>query len=103
MVYGPQGPQPVSIIVTNQVYADHYLDAALGLTLAVGLPGATDRGFYMIAVNRARTRSLSGLLRRVVRSTVQKRSRDALRQVLAGAKRSVESGSHKAGSDLPVK
>ena len=80
------------LIATNQVYADHYLDAALGLTVAIDA-GVGD-GFYMVAVNRARTRSLSGFLRRFVRGTVQGRSRDAMRKVLTATRSALE-------SDLP--
>lgn len=83
--------QPVEdavLITTNQVYADHYLDAALGLTVAVD---AHDQGFYMIAVNRARTRSLSGFLRRFVRGTVQGRSREAMRRILTATRAGLES------------
>ena len=47
-------------------------------------------GFYMISISRARTRSLSGVLRSLVRSTVQNRSRDALRKILASTKASLE-------------
>ena len=86
-------PTPYAVLIaTNQVYADHYLDAALGLTVAVDT-GASD-GFYMIAVNRARTRSLSGFLRRFARGTVQGRSRDAMRKVLTATRAALE-------SDLP--
>lgn len=86
---GPSGV-PAALIATNQVYADHYLDAALGVTLAIDASDARGEAFYMVAVNRARTRSLSGLLRRVVRATVQGRSRDALRNILTAAKAAVE-------------
>ena len=82
------------LIATNQVYADHYLDAALGLTIAVDAGDASHEGFYMIAVNRARTRSLSGFLRRLVRGTVQGRSREAMRKILTATRSAVE-------SDLP--
>jgi len=55
---------------------------------------ASDAGakptFYMVSVSRARTRSLGGLLRSFVRSTVQNRSRDALRKILASTKASLE-------------
>ena len=55
---------------------------------------ASDAGgkpaFYMVSVSRARTRSLGGLLRSFVRSTVQNRSRDALRKILASTKTSLE-------------
>lgn len=82
------------VIATNQVYADHYLDAALGLTVAIDVGDGAGEGFYMIAVNRARTRSLSGFLRRFVRGTVQGRSRDAMRKILTATRSALE-------SDLP--
>lgn len=82
------------LIATNQVYADHYLDAALGLTVAVDAGDAPGEAFYMIAMNRARTRSLSGFLRRLVRGTVQGRSRDAMRKILTATRSAIE-------SDLP--
>jgi hypothetical protein len=82
------GSNLAAIIVTNQVYADHYLDAALSVTLA--LADGSGRGFYMIAVNRARTRSLTGILRRFARSTVQNRSRDGLRKILTNTKTAIE-------------
>jgi hypothetical protein len=77
---------PATIIAINQVYADHYLDAALTVTL--GLDAGRD--FYMISVSRARTRSLSGFMRRLARSTVQSRSREAMRRTLASTKTAIE-------------
>jgi hypothetical protein len=85
-IYRSRGEPTTAIIATNQVYADHYLDAALGVTIAID----SGRDFYMIAMNRARTRSLSGLLRRFVRSTVQSRSREAMRKVLLTTKVAIE-------------
>jgi signal peptidase I len=99
VVYAPGG-SPAILVATNQVYADHYLDAALGVTLAIDAPGGGRRAFYMVVVNRARTRSLSGLLRRMIRGTVQGRSRDALRKILIGTKSALESRSP-AGSVTP--
>ena len=91
------GATPATLIATNQVYADHYLDAALTVTMAVepaGQPPASTaqaRDFYVISVSRARTRSLSGLLRRFARSTAQSRSRETMRKILASAKAAIES------------
>jgi hypothetical protein len=85
----PDTTHPV-LVATAQVYADHYLDAALGVTLALDASDSRGRAFYMIAVNRARTRSLSSLLRRMVRGTVQSRSRDAMRRILTAAKTGLE-------------
>lgn len=59
--------------------------------MALDVPDEHGEGFYMIAVNRARTRSLTGFLRSMVRSTVQGRSRDAMRRILSATKAALES------------
>jgi hypothetical protein len=78
-----------ALIATKQIYATHYFDAALGLTLVFDDGSG---GFYMVCVNRARTRSLSSFMRRLVRSTVQRRSREALEHVLRSTKTALEQG-----------
>lgn len=104
MLYSPapdgQPRRPV-LIATKQLYAAHYLDAALGITMALD----TDRGaslqdtsapdgsvqeFYFIQVTRARTRSLSGFFRTIVRSTVLGRSRDLMDKTLRVTKQALE-------------
>jgi len=91
VIYETRGGPSAVLVATNQVYADHYLDAALGVTLALEAPesGGT-RGFHMISVNRARTRSLSGPLRALIRGKVQSRSRDAMQKVLVATKSALE-------------
>jgi hypothetical protein len=90
-IYRTTGTPHAVLIATNQIYANHYLDASLMLTMTVDAAGSDGRpAFYMISVSRARTRSLSGFLRSFVRSTVQGRSRDALRKILASTKTSLE-------------
>ena len=90
-IYRPSGMSHAVLVATNQIYADHYLDAGLTLTMAVDASAADGKpGFYMISVSHARTRSLSGMLRSFVRSTVQNRSRDALRKILASTKANLE-------------
>lgn len=87
VIYSSTPPAtPVTILAINQVYADHYLDAALTVTLAL----EAGRDFYMISMSRARTRSLSGFLRRFARSAVQGRGRDAMRSALAATKAAIE-------------
>jgi hypothetical protein len=87
VIYSSTPPAtPVTIIAINQVYADHYLDASLTVTVAV----EAGRDFFMISVSRARTRSLSGFLRRFARSAVQGRSRDAMRSALTSTKLAIE-------------
>jgi hypothetical protein len=96
VVYRNSSGAPAAVIATNQVYADHYLDAALGVTLVLDASDGRGEAYYMIAANRARTRSLSGFLRRMARSTVQSRSRDALRNILTATKTALEA--HPAAS-----
>lgn len=87
-LYAPprDSKEPV-VIGTRQIYATHYFDAALGLTLAFDDDAG---GFYMVCVNRARTRSLASFTRGIVRGIVVRRSRDAMEQMLRSTKRSLE-------------
>ena len=87
-----------AIVTSNQVYADHYLDAAITATLALTAADDEGRSFYMISINRVRTRSLTGLLRTMVRSTVQGRSRDAMRKILEATKTALEAEQRQAGA-----
>jgi hypothetical protein len=89
-IYRTTGTPRTVLVATNQVYADHYLDAGMTLTMAIDASENGKPAFYMISVSRARTRSLSGILRALIRSTVQSRSRDALRKILASTKASLE-------------
>jgi hypothetical protein len=89
VIYPSRPGTPSTWIAINQVYADHYLDAAVTLTLALDA-GDGGRSFYMVSISRARTRSLSGFLRRFVRSTVQSRSRDAMEKILTSTKAAIE-------------
>jgi hypothetical protein len=86
---GHRGPQPrrPALVATKQIYATHYFDAGLGLTLA--FDDGPD-GFYMLSLNRARTRSLQGFMRALVRSTVLRRSRDAMEHVLRSTRQALE-------------
>lgn len=83
---------PAIVIAINQIYADHYLDAALTVTLAIDDAGANPPAFHLISLSRARTRSLTGFMRSFVRTTVQGRSRDGLRKILAATRTGLESG-----------
>jgi hypothetical protein len=83
---GPEPRRP-AVIGSKQIYATHYFDAALGLTLAFD-DGAA--GFYMLSINRARTRSLQSFMRSIVRSTVQRKSRDAMEHILRSTKHALE-------------
>jgi hypothetical protein len=86
----PGQPAPPLVISTTQLYAAHYLDAAVGFVVAIEDSSADQSAFHMIMVNRARTRSLTGIFRTMVRSTVQGRCRDAMESALRATKVSLE-------------
>ncbi len=83
----PPGARRPGLIATKQIYAAHYFDAGLSLTCAFD-DGAS--GFYMVSMNRVRTRSLTGFTRSLVRSIVQRRSRDAMEGILRSMKTGIE-------------
>jgi hypothetical protein len=83
----PAGARRPGLIATKQIYAAHYFDAGLGLTCAFD-DGTS--GFYMVAINRVRTRSLTSFTRSLVRSIVQRRSRDAMEGILRSMKAAIE-------------
>jgi len=81
-----EGRRP-GFIATKQIYAAHYFDAGLGLTCAFD-DGRS--GFYMVSINRVRTRSLTGFSRTLVRSIVQRRSRESMEGILRSMKGAIE-------------
>ncbi len=81
------GSHRPGLIATKQIYAAHYFDAGLGLTCAFD-DGAN--GFYMVSMNRVRTRSLTSFMRGFVRTIVQRRSRDAMEGILRSTKSALE-------------
>jgi hypothetical protein len=76
-----------ALVGTKQIWATHYVDAGLGLAMIFDDDAS---GFFMVCVNRIRTRSLTGILRLPVRSTVQRRSRDAMESILRNTKIALE-------------
>jgi hypothetical protein len=83
----PPGAARPGLIATKQIYAAHYFDAGLGLTCAFD---DAEGGFYMVSMNRVRTRSLTSFTRTLVRSIVQRRSRDAMEGILRSTKTAIE-------------
>jgi hypothetical protein len=83
----PPGAHRPGLIATKQIYAAHYFDAGIGMIGAFD-DGAS--GFYMVSMNRVRTRSLTGISRALVRSIVQRRSRDSMEGILRSTKTSIE-------------
>ena len=84
----PQGATAQAAVAsTKQIYATHYFDAALGITLAFDDGSG---GSFMVVINRARTRSLTSPFRGFVRGIVQGRAREGVEKMLRSTKQSLE-------------
>jgi len=83
--YAPPGKP--ALIAVKRIYAAHYVDGGLSVTV---LTDDGSGGFYMMTIERIRTRSLTSFMRTFVRSTVQNKSRDGVEKMLRSSKRSLE-------------
>lgn len=83
--YAPSGKP--ALIAVKRIYAAHYMDGGLSVTV---LTDDGSGGFYMMTIERIRTRSLTSLMRTFVRSAVQDKSRTGIEKMLRSSKRSLE-------------
>ena len=51
-----------ALVATKQIYANHYFDGSLGLTLLMNAPAGERSGLYLAYVNRSRIDLLGGFL-----------------------------------------
>lgn len=83
----PRDSGEPAVVSMRRIYSTHYFDAALGLALAFD-DGAS--GFYMVCINRARTRSLASFTRAIIRGIIERRSRDGVEHMLRATKLTLE-------------
>jgi hypothetical protein len=72
----------------KQVFASHYFESSLGLSVFISTPG-TDDG-YMTYLNRSRVDTLRGLFAGLARVIAARRARDGLERMLIDVKRKLE-------------
>jgi hypothetical protein len=84
---------PQILVATKQLYATHYFDSSLSLTL---LTSATDEegraATYLLYANRSRLDALGGLFGGVRRRVIETQVLDGLRAVLQQTKLRTEAG-----------
>jgi hypothetical protein len=81
-----------AVVTSKQIYASHYFDASLGLTVALDDPGeASAPGMYLVYLNRSRIDFLGGFFGGLRRALARGRLRDGMRKNLAEAVRKLES------------
>lgn len=73
------GPQV--LISSNQIYANHYINASRALTAFVNVPGVNDSAF-LVYENRSRADGLEGPLGKIRRGVVEKRALQGLKTIL---------------------
>lgn len=87
-------PEPgLTLIASKQLYASHYFEASLGLTVARAAPQSPGTGgpsFYLLYLNRSRSDALHGGFSGMVRGKVKDRSRKGAQESLEKIKLSVE-------------
>lgn len=79
------------LVATKQLYANHYLDSSMSLTLLLSAPaagGAPDT--YLLYVNRSRADVFDGLLAGVKRRVIENGVTEGLRAILRQTKLTVE-------------
>ncbi|MDZ7639841.1 MAG: hypothetical protein U5J83_16590 [Bryobacterales bacterium] len=82
----PGNPQMPWVVASKQIYAAHYLQAALELRFVI-VPeaGKAKRGFYLLTVSQSRNDGMEGFWRGIVRAIVRSRARDGVQRYLAFA------------------
>jgi len=89
-VYRGTSPgDPVYALAEKQIYASHYFETALDLTVCVR--DAQRSGFYIITVKGSKQAGLTGLKGSIVRKVAVDKARSSLGRVLATIKQSLES------------
>jgi len=81
-----------AVIASKQVYANHYFEGSLGLTMGLDdITEASQPAMYLVYLNRSRIDLLSGFFGGLRRAFLRGRLRDGVKKNLAEVARKVES------------
>ena len=86
---GAIGKDPVYAVAEKQIYASHYFETALDLSVCV--KDAQRPGFYIITVKGSKQAGLTGLKGSIVRKVAVDKTRSSLERVLVTIKQKLES------------
>jgi len=84
--------QPAYAVAVKQLYASHYFETALDLTVCV--KDTNRNGFYLITVKGSQQAGLTGFKGSIVRKVAVDKTRSSLERVLAAYKEKLESQSN---------
>ena len=90
---------PQILVATKQLYATHYFDSSLSLTLLTGAAGGEgSAAIYLLYANRSRLDMFGGLLGGVRRRVIETHVLDGLRDVLQQTKLRTEAATANAST-----
>src|SRR5437763_16219767 len=104
MIYQrPQNTGAQILILTKQIYANHYFDSSLGLTAFINIPGPTPKT-YLLYENRSRVDGLGGVFGKVKRGIIEDKAVSSLESILRRSQRSLDAHAPNPGdsSQAPV-
>ena len=82
---------PAYAVAVKQLYASHYFETALDLTVCVRDQENPDRGFYLITLKGSQQAGLTGLKGEIVRKVAIDKTRSSLERALGAIKQKLES------------
>jgi len=82
---------PAYAVAVKQLYASHYFETALDLTVCVRDQENPGRGFYLITLKGSRQAGLTGLKGGIVRKVAVDKTRSSLERALVAIKQKLES------------
>jgi hypothetical protein len=87
---GTSSAEPAYAVAVKQLYASHYFETALDLTVCVRDSNDAKNGFYLITVKGSRQAGLSGFKGGIVRKVALDKTRSSLQRALETIKQKLE-------------
>ncbi|MGC1414173.1 MAG: hypothetical protein WA817_02765 [Candidatus Acidiferrum sp.] len=88
---GTNSAGPAYAIAVKQIYASHYFETALDLTVCVPSESQPEHGgFYLVTLKGSRQAGLTGLKGNIVRKVAVDKTRSSLERALQAIKRNLE-------------
>jgi hypothetical protein len=90
--HGVDPTEPAYAVAVKQLYASHYFETALDLTVCVRATDASGtHGFYLITIKGSQQAGLTGFKGSIVRKVAVDKTRSSLERALASIKQKLES------------
>jgi hypothetical protein len=90
IVAGEQGSPVQYAIASRQIYAMHYFDASLGITLLIPDTTSSKAATYVVYLNRSRIDLFDGVLGGIARKVVKGKARSLVAEQLERLRRALE-------------